>query len=188
MGGFSVTSSGTSIGKRWAGVELGKVGGNARGAGNRRSGNLRNSGCGTKRGVLRGYRVLVAICPDVLAEETSAPSPGGETRLDFVHRIVPAIRSLLHRLVLSPAAPTVPGGEVRVASSGLGTRCADRGYCSLFGVATERRRAALREAMGSGGAPGGGPRAHSRRAPSLRQQAHLHWHVRNVAGYLTGLR
>src|SRR6266446_2536831 len=153
MGGFSVTSSGTStgtsIGKRWVGVELRKFGGNAPAAGNRRSGNFRNTACGPKRGVLRGHRVLVAICPDVLAEETSAPGPGGETRLDFVLRIVPAIRSLLHRLVLSPAAPTVPGGDVQVASSGLGTRCADRGHCSRFGVASERGRAALREAMGS---------------------------------------
>src|SRR5258708_22515274 len=128
MGGFAVTRSGTSIGKRWAGVELRKFGGNAPAVGNRRSGNFRNTACGPKRGVLRGHRVLVAICPDVLAEETSAPSPGGETRLDFVHGIVPAIRSLLHRLVLSPAAPTVTGVEVRVASSGLGTPCPERGY------------------------------------------------------------
>src|SRR6266852_1009478 len=185
IGEVSVISTGTSIGKRWAGVELRKFEGMHRtGAEDRIRGDFRNTLSGPKRGVLRGHRVLVAICPDVLAEKTSAPRPGSETRSDFADRIVPAIRSLLYRLVLSPA-PTVPAGEIR-ASNGMGTGCADRGHCTRFGVAGKRGRAAFREAMGSGRAPGRGPRAHSGRALSLRKEPHLHGHVWNAAGDRTG--
>src|ERR1700687_1245582 len=155
-------------------------------AGGRRSGNFRNTARGPKSRVLRGHRVLVAVCPDVLAEETSAPSPGSETRLDFAHRIVAASCSLLHRLVFSLAAETFLPGFVRVASGGMGTGSADCGHGGSFGVAGKRRRAAFGEAMGSGSEPGGGPRVHSGRALSLRKKPHLHRHVWNAAGYRAG--
>src|SRR5208337_2510650 len=142
--------------------------------------------CRTKSGVLRGHRVLVAVCPDVLAEETSAPSPGGETRSDFAPRNVAASRSLLQRLVFSLTAQTFLAGHIRVASGGMGNGTADRLHRSRFGVAGERRRAPFGEAMGFGRSPGGGPHAHSGRALSRCEEPDLRGHVWNVAGYRTG--
>src|SRR5208282_6605675 len=123
------------------------------GGGGRRGGNAGNSTCRPRSGVLCGHRVLVGILPDILAEETSAPSPRGETRSDFAHRNGAARRSLLLRLVLSDAAETVLAGRVRVASGGMGPGSADRGHRRYLDVAGNCRRAPFGQAMGSGRAP-----------------------------------
>lgn len=74
------------------------------------SGDFRNTPPGRQSGALRSHRLLVDFRLDLLAEETSAPGPRDETRLDFSQRIVAASRGLLLRLGFSPAAETFLAG------------------------------------------------------------------------------
>src|ERR1039457_529862 len=64
-------------------------------------------GDGRKSGVLCGDRLLVVVCPGLLAPEAPTPRPRGQARPDFVLWVGATGGGLLHGLV-SPLA--TPGG------------------------------------------------------------------------------
>src|SRR5271166_117444 len=133
MGGFPKRSQ-DKYRKRACQCRVTKVSKGLPGRARENSDDFSNTGCGTKSSVLRRHRVLVGICPDVLAAETSAPRPRSETGWHFAHRNVPARRGLLLRVVPSAAAQTVLVCHVRVANGGMGIGGSDGGHRRRFDV------------------------------------------------------